>query len=179
MKRLAFIAVLSVIAASGPAFASGDASFAAALSAIGDREASCKAEVPAAPAVSEATRVGRYVSVSGNISLSGNGFVPGQNGGFATVSMTGWLTVRDVTGRITSNNTYVNKMVSLWVYPNQHVFQTVWLNEFVQLYRAGKPLGSTSVTGSVSVSGWPSGSSLWLNGSGSVSGTIYVEDEEG
>jgi hypothetical protein len=137
-----------------------------------------KLELPAAPKPARA-KLGQYVQVSGYVNLSGHGWMPyGDNGGFTSVNLTGWATFRDSSGKVTSNSTYVNTSVSLWVRPNQSVFQSVHPNLYVQFYRNGKPVGSTSMSGSVSVSGWPSSSSFNLSGSGYLSGSIYVEDEE-
>lgn len=118
-----------------------------------------------------------YVQVSGYVSLSGNAFMP-ANGGFTSVMLTGWATFRDGTGKVTSNNTYMNVNASMWIYPNQHVFQTVWPNVYVQFYKNGRMVGSTSMNGSISVSGWPSSNYVMLSGSGYLSGSIYVQDEE-
>lgn len=135
-------------------------------------------KIPAAPKPARA-RAGQYVQVSGYVNLNGNGWMPaGDNGGFTSVNLTGWATFRDSSGKVTSNNTYVNTSVSLWVRPNQHVFQTVWPNLYVTFYRNGKMVGSTSMNGSISVSGWPSSSFFSLSGSGYLNGSIYVEDEE-
>lgn len=119
----------------------------------------------------------QYVQVSGYINLTGNGFMP-QNGGFTSVTLSGWATFRDSTGKITSNNTYINVIASMFINPNQYVFQTVWPNVSAQFYRDGKPVGSTSMSGSISVSGFPSSNFVTLNGTGNLTGSIYVEDEK-
>jgi hypothetical protein len=49
---------------------------------------------------------------------------------------------------------------------------------YAQFSRDGKPVGSTSMTGSISVSGWPSSNYVTLNGSGNLTGSIYVEDAQ-
>lgn len=137
-----------------------------------------KAEIPAVPAPARA-RTGQYVQVSAYVSLNGNGFLPaGPNGGFTTVNLTGWATFRDLSGKITSNNTYINASASLWVRPNQYVFQSVNPAVYVTLYRDGKIVGSANVSGSVPVSGWPSSSFFSLSGSGQLSGSLFVEDAE-
>jgi hypothetical protein len=124
-------------------------------------------------------KAGRYVQVSGYVNLNGNGWMPsGDNGGYTSVSMTGWATFRDSSGKVTSNNTYVNTSVSMWVRPNQYVSQSVWPNIYVTFYSNGKMVGSTYMNGSISVSGWPSSSYFSLRGSGYLNGSIYVEDEE-
>ena len=137
-----------------------------------------KVELPAAPKPARVAKTGQYVQVSGYVNLNGNGWMPGNDGGFTSVNLTGWATFRDSSGKVTSNNTYVNTSVSLWVRPNQHVFQSVWPNLYVTFYRNGRMVGSTSMNGSISVSGWPSSSYFTLSGSGYLNGSIYVEDEE-
>jgi len=134
-------------------------------------------KLPAAPAPARA-RTGQYVQVSGYVSLNGNGWMPGTDGGFTSVSMTGWATFRDASGKVTSNNTYISTSVSMWVRPNQYVSQSVWPNLYVQFYRDGRPVGSTSMNGSIMVSGWPSSNFFSLSGSGYLSGSIYVEDAQ-
>lgn len=119
-----------------------------------------------------------YVQVSGYVNLNGNGWMPGTDGGFTSVNLTGWATFRDSSGKVTSNNTYINTSVSLWVRPNQHIFQSVYPNLYVTFYRNGKAVGSATMNGSISVSGWPSSSFFSLSGSGYLSGSLFVEDEE-
>lgn len=134
-------------------------------------------KIPEAPKPEKAvTRTGQYYQVSGYVNLNGNGWMPGNDGGFTSVSLTGWATFRDSTGKVTSNNTYISTSVSLWVRPNQHVFQTVWPNVYVQFYKDGKMVGSTSMNGSISVSGWPTSNFFSLSGSGYLSGSIYVQE---
>ena len=121
-------------------------------------------------------RTGQYYQVSGYVNLNGSGWMPGNDGGYTSVNLTGWATFRDATGKVTSNNTYINTSVSLWVRPNQHIFQSVWPNVYVQFYKDGRMAGSTSMSGSISVSGWPTSSYFSLSGSGYLSGSIYVQD---
>ncbi|HAT71851.1 MAG TPA: hypothetical protein DCS63_03450 [Elusimicrobia bacterium] len=130
-------------------------------------------EIAAAPA-----KAGRYVQVSGYVTLNGNGWVSGPNGGFTSVTLNGWASFRDGSGQITSNNSYISVPASMWIYPNQSVFQTVWPNVYATFYRNGKIVGSTSLNGSVSVNGWPGSNFVTLSGSGYLSGSIYVEDEQ-
>lgn len=132
-------------------------------------------KIPEAPKPAPA-RTGQYYQVSGYVTLNGNGWMPGTDGGYTTVNLTGWATFRDATGKVTSNSTYLNTSVSLWVRPNQYVFQSVYPNVYVQFYKDGQMAGSTSMSGSISVSGWPSSSYFSLSGSGYLSGSIYVQD---
>jgi hypothetical protein len=101
-----------------------------------------------------------------------------QGGGFTSVSLSGWATFQDSSGKVTSNQTYITVPASMWIYPNQYVFQTVWPNVYVQFYKDGKPVGSTYMNGSISVSGWPSSNFVSLSGSGYLNGSIYVEDAQ-
>ena len=118
-------------------------------------------------------KAGGYVQVSGSVNLAGSGFVP-QNGGYTTVNLTGPATFSDSSGKITSNRTYISVPASMWIYPNQYVFQTVRPNVSAQFYEDGKYIGSANMTGSVNVSGWPSGGFVYLSGSGYLNGSVYV-----
>lgn len=172
MKKIFFSALCSFLAsglyAAEPAFSG--ASFARQLAAGPEAAA-----VPAATRPAKA-KGGQYVQVSAYVTLNGSGWMPGNDGGFTTVNLTGWATFRDSTGQITSNSTYINTSVSAWVNPNQYVFQTVNPDVFVTLYRDGRSVGSVNVTGSVQVSGWPTSGYFSLSGSGTLSGSLYVED---
>lgn len=179
MNKILFAAVLTLSAGYCPA-----SEF--ALNAVAPRALVAQAAASGAFALPEVSRpapaaaapkTGRYVQVSGYVSLNGNGWINGA-GGFTSVALSGWANFRDAAGQVTSNNTYVTTHASMWIYPNQHVFQTVWPNVYVQFYRGGKPVGGANMTGSVSVSGWPTSSFVSLSGSGYLNGSLYVEDAE-
>ena len=126
--------------------------------------------------VAAPARSGQYVQVTGRVNLNATGFMPAA-GGFTSFTFNNWVTFRDLSGRITSNQTYIHVPFSAWVYPNQHVFQNVWVTGiYPQFYKDGKPLGSTHMSGFVTVSGWPGGNYVSLNGSGTLNGTLYAED---
>ena len=176
MKKIILTAVCGLFAASAGAAEKlnfTDAAFAGQLSAI-----TSAPEVKVPEAKPAKAKAGRYVQVSGYVSLNGNGWVPGTTGGYTSVTLTGWANFKDSSGQVASNNSYINTYASMWSYPNQHVFQTVWPNIYTTFYRNGKLVGSTNMTGSISVSGWPSSNYVTLSGSGYLSGSIYVEDEE-
>jgi len=116
---------------------------------------------------------GRYTQVSGFVNLTGSGMVP-QNGGFTTVNLTGGAAFRDASGKITSNQTCISVPASMWIYPNQYVFQNVRPNIYAQFYKDGKYIGSANMSGSVNVSGRPNGGFVYLNGSGYLDGVVYV-----
>ena len=182
MKKLILTVAASMLSANvfaASATGASDADFAGKLNAItataAENIAADKTEIQK-PAKAE-TKTGSYVQVSGYVNLTGNAWMP-QNGGYTSVTLTGWANFRDNTGKVTSNNSHINVMASMWIYPNQHVFQTVWPNVYVQFYQDGKYVGSTNMTGSISVNGFPSSNFVSLNGSGYMNGSIYVENAQ-
>ena len=180
MKKLILTAVIPLFSVNTFAAVS-DAGFARDLNSISvTATENIKADKtdPIKPAKAETQKTGSSVQVSGRVNLTGFGWVQQPNGGFTSVNMTGWATFSDLTGKITSNSTNLSVMASMWVHPNQFVSQTVWPNIYVQFYRDGKNVGSTNLTGSVNVSGWPNGSTVNLSGNGYLNGSIYVEDIE-
>ncbi len=177
MKKIILTAVCGLLAASVNAADKLNFTDAAFSTQLGTVVSAPKVEVPEAAKPVKA-RTGSYVQVSGYVNLNGNGFLPGTTGGYTTVTLSGWATFRDSSGKVTSNNAYINVPASMWIYPNQYVFQTVWPNVYVQFYQDGKPVGSTSMSGSISVSGFPSSNFVSLSGSGYLNGSIYVEDAQ-
>ncbi|MDO8806517.1 MAG: hypothetical protein Q7R35_19060 [Elusimicrobiota bacterium] len=177
MKKIILTAVCGLFAASLNAADNlnfTDAAFAKQLSA-----ATSAPEVKAPEAAKPAkVRAGRYFQVSGNVYLTGTGFLSGTTANYTSITLSGWANFRDSSGQVTSNNSYINVYSSMWITPNQYVMQTVWPNVYTQFYYKGKPVGSASMSGSVSVSGFPSGNYVSLNGSGYLSGSIYVADAE-
>ena len=155
--------------------ASPDFGFNAGLNAV--TVAAPAVEVPAAGAPARA-RTGRYVQVSGYVNLNGSGFLSGPNASYTSVNLTGWASFRDSTGEVTSNNSYINTTAYMWITPNQYVFQSVSPNVYAQFYYKGKPVGSANMTGYISVSGFPGGNYVSLNGSGNMTGSLYVEDAQ-
>lgn len=151
-----------------------DAAFGKQLSAV---PAAAEVKAPEVPAPAKA-RTGRYVQVSGYVNLTGNGFISGPNASYTSITLTGWASFRDSSGQVTSNSSYINTMAYMWITPNQYVFQSVSPNVYAQFYYKGKPVGSANMTGYISVSGFPSGNYVSLNGSGNMTGSIYVEDEQ-
>jgi hypothetical protein len=172
MKKISFALIALFMAAQ--AVQAAELGFADQLLQI--KAAAPEVQVPEAPA--KRAKMGRYVQVSGYVSLNGNGWVPGNDGGFTSVSLTGSANFSGDGGQVTSNYTYINTSVSMWVRPNQYIFQSVYPSVYATFYRKGKLVGSTNMTGSISVSGWPSTSFFSLSGSGYLNGSIYVEDEE-
>lgn len=180
MKKIIFASVFCLCAASlraadKPDFS--DLGFSTQLTAL-------TVQVPAVQVPEAApvpSRTGHYAQVSGYVTLNGNGWLnaaPNSGPSFTSVTLTGWGTFRDSTGDVTSSNVYINVPVSLWITQNQYVSQTVFPNVYAQFTYKGKPAGSASMTGSVNISGWPSGSMVSLSGSGYLSGSVYVEDAQ-
>ena len=118
----------------------------------------------------------KYVTVSGSVHLSGTGFVFGDNGGFVSVRVSGSANLTGEGGRVQTGYATISENASFYLGPNQsHVSQYVSVNQHVSLYCDGKPVGSTNVSGGVNVSGWKSGSSINVSGSGMLSGTAFVD----
>lgn len=177
MKKLFIALAAAFLSADLYAAEKLDFSFDSFSGALAAAPAAAQPEMPAVSAPAKA-KAGRYVQVSAYVNLNGNGWMPGNDGGYTTVYLTGWATFRDATGQVTSNSTYLNVPVSLWVKPNQYVTQMVMPNTSVQFNYKGKPAGSAFMNGSINVSGWPSSSYFSLSGSGYLSGSVYVADME-
>jgi hypothetical protein len=178
MKKTLSFLVLSVLAVSA-ASAAGEAEFGKGLAVL-------KAEVAAgapdlqlpepdlkAVIVREGKR--EYVRVSGHVNLSGTGWMP-KDGGYTSINFSGYTTVRDSSGRVTSNSVRVSVYEGVWLRPNQYVHHSLRPNVSVSLYKDGKYVGSTYVSGYISVSGWPSSSYVSLNGSGYLEGSLYITE---
>ncbi len=178
MKKTIFFLLLPVLAVPA-AMAAGEAEFGKGLAVL-------KAELSAgapdlklpepqmkAVVVREGNR--EYVRVSGYVSLSGSAWMP-QDGGYASFNFSGYTTVRDSSGRVTSNSVRVSSYEGIWLRPGQYVHHSVRPNVSVTLYKDGKYAGSTYISGYISVSGWPSSNYVTLNGSGYVEGSLYIAD---
>lgn len=176
IKKIILTIVCALFAADAysaqkPAFSAAD--FSCQIGAVSAAVQAAPVSLPAP--VCARVKSGHLVPVSGFVTLHGNGWMP-QNGGFTSVSLTGSATFRDATGKITSSSVFINTSASMYVYPNKPVYQTVWANVSAQFYSNGKPIGSTYLTGGVSLSGWPNSSSFSLSGSGQLTGSIFVAD---
>jgi len=178
MKKILLTAVCGLFAANLYAAQKIDFSqsdFTKQLTVLPAAAQAAEAAVPASVPVKD--KSAQYVQVSGYVNLTGNGFMQ-PNGGYTSVTLSGWVTFRDSSGKITSNNTYISVPASMFINPNQYVFQTVWPNVYAQFYRDGKPVGSANMSGSINVSGFPSSNYVMLNGTGNLTGSIYVEDAQ-
>lgn len=178
MKKTLFILVLAVLAVPA-AMAAGEAEFGKGLAVL-------KAEVAAgapdlklpepefkAVIVREGTR--EYVRVTGYVNLSASAWMP-QDGGYTSFNFSGYTTVRDSSGRVTSNSVRISSYEGIWLRPGQYISHSFRPSVSVSLYRDGSYVGSTTVSGYISVSGWPSSNYVTLNGSGYVEGSIYITD---
>ena len=134
-----------------------------------------KTEVKLNPVTEFKQTKGQYVSLSGYVNLRGSGFIP-SNGGYMSLYMSGSFTMRDFSSGVTTNTVYLNENVSFWANENQYINQSVYINKYVSLYKDGRYVGSTTISGSISVSGWPSGNYLNLNGSGYLRGSFYLNE---
>lgn len=138
-----------------------------------DSRVDARAGAPLPPAAATGSR---HVRLSGHVSLSGSAFVS-ERSSFVTVNVSGTANLRDDSGRFVGGSVRLSDMVSCHASSN-HV--TCWArpSATVSLYRDGRYVGSVPVSGSIMVSGWKSGSWLHLNGSGTVSGTGYVNEPD-
>lgn len=178
MKKIVSVLILSVLSASAAA-AAGEAEFGRGLAVL---RAEIAAGAPGlalpepglkAVIVREGAR--EYVRVSGHVSLSGSAWMP-QDGGYASFNFSGYATVRDSSGRVTSNSVRISSHEGIWLRPGQYVHHGVRPNVSVSLYKDGRYAGSTHVSGYISVSGWPSSNYVTLSGSGYVEGGLYLAD---
>ena len=172
MKKTVFALVTGLCAAQ--ALNAAELAFTDQLSLI--PVAAAEVKIPEAPPVR--AKNGRYVQVSGYVTLNGTAWMPGATGGFTSVTFTGYTSFGDNSGQIISNGNYISVYDAMWLYPNQYVFQTVRPNVYATFYRDGRLVGSTNMSGSITVTGWPSASSAYLSGGGYLSGSLYVEDAE-
>lgn len=173
----AFLLVAAPAAAQAPeaAAARGAAAFAAlgAFKPSTDRSASVLGK-PVEPPRPVKAKSSEWVTVSGNITLNGSGFVAGHSN-FVTVDLSGWTTVSDMTGRVRSYNEHVSVMGNFFV-NGSWVNGSVYPSAYVSLYRDGKYVGQGRIEGTVFVSGYVNGSWVSVNGSGTLRGTILVND---
>ncbi len=157
MRTLALLAVLAAPARA----ASLEAAHAAAGAAV--------------PVPAMAFKAQRHVLLNGHAQLSGSGFIQ-EHGGFVSVPLNGSVRVSGDAGQV-SGDGFLNQYVSLWVHPgSNYVSQFVSFTANVSLYRQGRYVGMATVSGSVMVSGWANGSFLRLDGTGSASGSAFIND---
>lgn len=187
IRRLAVFAVLPLLAAPlaaatlESASALGRADFQAAallpLKALPPAAAPqlSPREVMPAPAQAQGPKA-RWTHVAGYLTLSGSAVVPGRPPTMANVYLTGWLTVSDASGRVSSQSMFVGDWAYVYVTGPGGVFY--WANPRINvtLYEDGRVVGSGEVTGTIPVSGsaWDGG--LSLSGSGQVSGDVWLQE---
>jgi len=118
----------------------------------------------------------QYVSVSGYLTLRGSAYV--YNGStYVSISLSGSGNFSGSgvqTGYVT-----INQHESFFLPQGQnHAFQNVRVSANVPLYRNGRYAGTVTLSGYVPISGFKSGDWLHLSGSGSLSGSTFIPDEE-
>ena len=129
---------------------------------------------PAGAKVAKGT--GKYITLRGFVSVSGQAYVSGQQGYvFITVSgdtqlqdnsghyVNGFVTVSDSSGYYVSGN-----YISGWPRPSATV----------TLYKGGRYLGTIRVDGSIPVQGYNSGGWGRVSGSGWVEGSGWINDAD-
>ncbi len=124
---------------------------------------------------SEKLNSGKYVTLSGYLSLSGSAYVPSNNS-YVTAYLNGWVILRDSLGNYYTANTYVTATANFWA-SNNYVLTQAYPNTYITVYnKEGKAVGSGYLNQSIGVSGWINGNYVNLNGSGYVSISVYVND---
>jgi hypothetical protein len=77
----------------------------------------------------------------------------------------------------TTDTVWVRDSVSIFVRKGQsHVSEYVRVNERANVYKEGRFVGTVNVSGTVYVSGWVNGSWLRMDGSGTLDGSFYVDE---
>jgi len=121
----------------------------------------------------------RHVRLSGDVSLRGSTYVREGDNVYVHVYLDGNTNISGDGGRIQSGYTSIRANEGIWVRKGSSYVSTwVRVNEYVSLYKDGKFVGSTYVSGSIHVSGWKSGSWLRLDGRGQLAGSIYLDVDE-
>jgi len=140
----------------------------------GSAQAQAVAPGRAVPVLTAQAAPASYVRVSGQISLSGSGYVP-NGSGFVTISLSGSTNLQDASGRIRSGYTHVSTYASLFV---SGPYASTWVrpDAYVSFYKDGRYVGSARVDGNVLASGWVNGGWLTLTGSGTLNGDLVVQE---
>jgi hypothetical protein len=112
------------------------------------------------------------VSVSGSVNLTGNGNkTPGSS--FVWVDFSGYATVSDGTGRVTSNSTWFHANIGCnangdWINCDG------WPSWSVEFYKDGRYAGSGTVSGSLHASAFAPNGFFSVNSYTSLSGTVTL-----
>ncbi|MFH2202417.1 MAG: hypothetical protein ABIJ96_04845 [Elusimicrobiota bacterium] len=119
----------------------------------------------------------QYVHLSGNLSLRGNEYLH-QETGYVSVTLSGSTSLFG-SGGVSAGNVRINERVSIYLREgSNYISESVQVSEYVSVYKNGRYVGSTHVTGTIRVSGWLSGKWLRLDGSGTISGSLFVQDDK-
>ncbi len=132
--------------------------------------------VPSKPAGKIAVKTAsvQTVSVSGNLNMNGNGNVM-RGSAFVMVNFSGYATLTDGTGRITSNSTWFNRSVNCnvsggWVRCND------WPTWYVDFYKDGRHVGNGSVSGTLNASAYAPNGFVNLTAYTNLSGSVTVTE---
>lgn len=120
----------------------------------------------------------RQATISGDLYLSGWGTGSGPTA-YITIPLHGNVRLSGPDG-LTTNTLRVDVHQGFWVHDSRsYVSEWVHLSGTVDVFRDGKRVGSSRVSGSVHVSGWASGSDrfidLRVSGNGRLSGQITYD----
>ncbi len=119
----------------------------------------------------------RHVRISGNVSLRGSEYIrEGATYIYVNLTGSGYLSG---TGGVRAGNVSISERVSIYLREGQnYISEYVRVSERVSVYKNGRYVGSTNVTGTIRVSGYISGNWLRLDGSGNVSGSLFVREDK-
>lgn len=118
----------------------------------------------------------KFIRLSGHVWLDGSAYA-GSGQRAVTVTVSGYTQLRDQDGKYLNGQIRVSDTSTYWL-NGGHVSGWARPHAYVNVYsNSGKYLGSVTISGSIHVSGWHSGSWLNLRGSGYVDGSGTINDE--
>ncbi|MBI4051875.1 MAG: hypothetical protein HY400_05155 [Elusimicrobia bacterium] len=115
----------------------------------------------------------KLIHLTGYTFVSGDAFVR-RDDFYAMITVSGWARLQDQEGRTWDGWVRVSDTGFYYV-GSGYVSGIARPYAYVSLYQDGKYLGTTSIEGSIYVSGFNTGGRVSLSGSGYVSGDLYVE----
>ncbi len=119
----------------------------------------------------------RYVRLSGNLNLRGSEYLR-EGSNYISMNLSGTAFLYGGSG-LRASSVRVDERISFYLREGQnYVSESVRVSERVSVYKNGRYVGTTTVTGTIRVTGWVSGNWLRLDGSGRISGGIFVREDD-
>ncbi len=129
-----------------------------------------------APATVPVSAARKLVRISGNIRLAGTEYINDRDG-FIYITLTDQVRL-DSGFEYRTDTIWVRESVSFFIRKGQsYVSEYVRVSEWVSVYKNGRYVGRVNVTGTIRVSGWVNGSWLRLDGTGTLNGSFYANEE--